>query len=96
MIYDFWWETGSKSSRFLVDISAPQEVVERMAEEYVSSNSKDSFVGFLRSHAIPARNITPIEVEFYKKESKWMEQTMAPDFAPAGAEIRQVQGKSVA
>lgn len=93
MIYDFWWETGNKSSHFLVDISAPRETVEQMVSKYVSSNSKDSFVGFLRTHAIPARGITPIEVEFYKRESEMKEQTMAPDFALC-AEIRQVQEKA--
>jgi hypothetical protein len=97
MIYDFWWDSGGRSSRFLADISAPKEVVERMAREYNERQPKVSFVTFLRTHNIPARNITPIEVEFYQREIETEDKlmTLAPDFA-LRAEIRQVQEKAVA
>lgn len=93
MIYDFWWDSGGRSSHFLADISAPKDVVERMAREYNERQPNASFVTFLRAHNIPARNITPIEVEFYQRETEDERPTMAPDFA-RGAEIRQVQEKA--
>jgi len=95
MIYDFWWDTGGRSSHFLADINAPESVVNRMAEEYNMHPQKISFVTFLRLHNIPARSINPVEVEFYPKEVKQGERgiILKPDFA-LGAEIRQVQEKA--
>lgn len=79
----------------MADISAPKDVVERMAQEYNERQPKVSFVTFLRAHNIPARNITPIEVEFYRREIEPEDKRvrMTPDFA-LHAEIRQVQEKA--
>lgn len=95
MIYDFWWDTGGRSSHFLADINALESVVNRMAEEYNMHPQKISFVTFLRIHNIPARIINPIEVEFYPNEKKQGERghILEPDFA-RGAQIRQVQEKA--
>ena len=95
MIYDFWWDSGGRSSHFLAEISALKDVVERMAQEYNERQPKVSFVTFLRAHNIPARNITPIEVEFYQRETEPEDKRMmtTPDFA-LRAEIRQVQEKA--
>jgi len=81
MIYEFWWNPDGKSGHFLADISASSEVVERMVQKYLRTKPRDSFVGFLRAHNIPALNIAPIEVGFYEKPHLGNKQILAPDFA---------------
>ncbi len=75
MIFDLCWDTNGTGSHFLAEIKAPKEVVEKMVRDYNRGKPAVSFVTFLRQHNIPARNIDPIKVEFYK------EREAEPDFA---------------
>jgi hypothetical protein len=84
MIFEFWWGTGGTGSRFLAEVKASKELVEKMVRSYNITNPAVSFVTFLRMHNIPASNIDPIRVEFTTEER-------LSQISHCGAEIRHAQ-----